>query len=305
MSLEEHSGMIRRVFIGPRGLRAGWSLLLFAAILAAQWAVAIVIARRFAHLQTLRPKALYPLDALISESIMLATVVVATAVMARIERRPLLSYGFTGVDSLRRFGSGLLVGVLAISALVAVLWLAHFLSFDGRALHGPTAFGYGALWALAFLLVGFFEESLFRGYALYTLSRGLNFFWAAIVLSIVFGLVHSTNPGESPFGVFGAGAVGLVFCFSLWLTGSLWWAVGMHAAWDWTQTYFFGAADSGLRAEGHLFQTHPIGSALWSGGSTGPEASVLVLPLLGLIALGLWMAYRAKPEALERSRASA
>lgn len=298
--------MIRRMFIGPRGLRAGWSLLLFAAILAAQWAIVIVIARRLVHAQTLHPKVLVPLQAIISEIIMLATVVVATAIMARIERRPVLSYGFGGEKKLRRLGSGIAVGFIAMSALVLALWLARFLVFDGRALHGIAIVSYAALWALAFLLVGFFEEAVFRGYALYTLARGLNFFWAAVILSIAFGLVHRSNAGESAFGLAGAGIIGLIFCFSLWLTGSLWWAVGMHAAWDWTQSYFYGVADSGLRAEGHLYQTQPAGPPLWSGGATGPEASVFVLPLLLLIALGVWFAWgRRRHDAAERVKALA
>jgi membrane protease YdiL (CAAX protease family) len=296
--------VIGRIFFGSRGLRAGWSLLLFAAILAAQWAIAIVIARRVMHVQSLHPKALYPLPTLVSDVILLATVVVATAIMARIERRSLLSYGFSSEKKLHRLGSGLLVGIVAMSALVLALWLAHFLVFEGRALHGVGILTYAAMWGLAFLLVGFFEESVFRGYALFTLARGLNFFWAALILSTVFGLVHAGNAGESPFGLVGAGLIGLIFCFSLWLTGSLWWAVGVHAAWDWTQSYYYGVADSGLRAEGHLFQTHPAGPPIWSGGSTGPEASIFVLPLLVLIALGLWLAWGRKTEALDRSRAS-
>lgn len=297
--------MIRRIFIGPRGLRAGWSLLLFAAIVGAQVAVVLLIARSVAHMGSLHPKTLYPMDAIVSEAVLLATVVVATAIMARIERRPLLSYGFSGPSALPRFASGAVVGVVAMSALVAALWLAHVLVFDGRVLHGIAILSYAALWALAFLLVGLFEESIFRGYALYTLARGLNFFWAAILLSIGFGLVHGSNAGESPFGLAGAGAIGLIFCFSVWLTGSLWWAIGMHAAWDWTQSYLYGVADSGFRVDGHLFQTHPAGPALWSGGSTGPEASAFVLPLLMLIVIGLWTAWgRTKREALDRARAS-
>jgi len=82
---------------------------------------------------------------------------------------------------------------------------------------------------------------------------------------------------------------GIVFCLSLKLTGSLWWIVGMHAGWDWAESYFYGVADSGEVAHGHLLDTHPIGSTLWNGGSAGPEASPYVFPVFLLLGLGMWL----------------
>jgi membrane protease YdiL (CAAX protease family) len=110
-----------------------------------------------------------------------------------------------------------------------------------------------------------------------------------LLLSFLFGFSHGTNPGESHVGLFSAGAVGLVFCLSLWYTGSLWFAVGLHAGWDWGQSFFYGTSDSGLVAQGHLYAERPIGKLLWSGGATGPEGSLLVIPLLALMALFMWL----------------
>ena len=93
---------------------------------------------------------------------------------------------------------------------------------------------------------------------------------------------HLGNAGETAAGIAAVGVAGLVFAYSLWWTGSLWWAVGMHTAWDWAETCLFGTADSGLRAVGHVLTTHAAGPAWLSGGSTGPEGSVLVLPVLVL-----------------------
>ncbi|MGC2399529.1 MAG: hypothetical protein WA510_07095, partial [Acidobacteriaceae bacterium] len=77
-------------------------------------------------------------------------------------------------------------------------------------------------------------------------------------------------------------------------TGSLWWALGFHAAWDWAESYVYGTSDSGLAIQGHLLSTHPLGSLLWSGGKTGPEGSILVVPLLVIIAamMVLWWGRR-------------
>ena len=145
-----------------------------------------------------------------------------------------------------------------------------------------------------FLLTGFVEESIFRGYAQFTLIRGVGFWWGALLLALLFCVTHGYNPGESPVGLFSVDAVSLIFCLSLWYTGSLWWAVGFHSAWDWGQSYFCGTVDSGTIASGHLFRAHPVGSILWSGGATGPEGSILVLPLLLVTAalMVLWWGHR-------------
>ncbi len=89
--------------------------------------------------------------------------------------------------------------------------------------------------------------------------------------------------GESPLGLVSAGLIGMVFCLTLWRTGSLWWALGFHAAWDWAQSFVFGVADSGTMVKFHLLGTHPLGKVLLSGGATGPEGSELILGVIVLI----------------------
>lgn len=282
------------VFLGPQGLRAGWSVLLFIVIFAA---LTIFTGSLFAHLLRISPGApLAPAAALLTELWQFALVFIATWFMSFLEQRPLLFYGYQGQARAARLLSGIAWGFVAISALVFALDKLGYLVIEGRALGGEAALRYAVEWGAVFLLTGFFEESLFRGYLQFTLTRGIGFWWGALLFAVAFGSFHSMNPGETPLGLIAAGAVGLVFCLSLWFTGSLWWAVGFHAAWDWGQSWFYGTADSGMLAQGHLFSEHPQGAALWSGGSTGPEGSVLVLPLLAVIALlmALWWGRRVR-----------
>jgi hypothetical protein len=72
----------------------------------------------------------------------------------------------------------------------------------------------------------------------------------------------------------------MVFCLSLWRTGSLWWAVGFHAAWDWAQSFLYGVADSGMMTQHHLLATHAVGKPILSGGATGPEGSIFIVAIL-------------------------
>jgi uncharacterized protein len=237
----------------------------------------------------MNPAVLTPRSGGFFEGLQLLMIVIATGVLALVERKSLFAYGFQGTARATRFFSGLVWGFICISTLVLVLWKTGFLAFDGQVLHGGTILRYAAEWGVMFLIVGICEESLLRGYVQYTFTRGLGFWWGALIFSFLFGFGHGHNPGESPVGLFSAGAIGLVLCLSIWYTGSLWWAVGFHAAWDWGESYFYGTADSGLIARGHLLGEHPTGKLLWSGGLTGPEGSLLIVPLLIIIALAMWL----------------
>jgi membrane protease YdiL (CAAX protease family) len=227
----------------------------------------------------------------VTGGILTLLVLVATAIMAKIEKRPVLSYGFMDKRRLSRFLLGIAGGVAALSALVLALKMSGWLIFDERALHGESAWSYGLQWGVAFLFTALFEESLLRGYLQSTLTRGVGFWWAAVLLSLAFGATHLPNHGESPIGIFSVVGAGLVACLSLWLTKSLYWAVGLHAGWDWSQSYLYGVPDSGQVVSGHLFVTHPSGGLIWSGGPTGPEGSIYVIPTMAIIALGLWIAW--------------
>jgi membrane protease YdiL (CAAX protease family) len=279
----------RWVFIGKDGIRPGWSALIFIAIFIALEFLAALTIFSFIHFPVERGAPQPAYVALIQEAVQALLILLATFIMSRIEKRPVAVYGYVGKARLVRFASGILCGFVAISLLVGALWKSHLLTFDGPPLGGFLAWKYAAEWAVAFICVGIFEESLLRGYLQYTLTRGIGFWWAALILSTSFGAIHGSNPGESPVGLFAAAAIGLVFCLSLWYTGSLWWAIGFHTAWDWGETYFYGTSDSGMVAYGHLLSEHPTGRLLWTGGTTGPEGSLLIVPLLLVIALLMWL----------------
>jgi len=279
------------IFVASNKLiRAGWGILIFAAVIVASGFIISIVLRQFVHPHPHQNMAMMtPLRGIIGEGISVVLVVIATGVMALIERKSICAYGYQDKARASRFIFGLVWGFIAISVLVFALWASHLLVFDGLTLHGGAILKYGLLWGFMFLLVGIFEESIMRGYAQFTMTRGIGFWWGALLFSFLFGFGHHSNPGESPVGLISAGAIGLVFCISIWYTGSLYWAVGFHAAWDWGESYFYGTSDSGLITQGHLFSEHPVGKILWSGGATGPEGSMLIIPLIILAALFMWL----------------
>jgi uncharacterized protein len=292
---------LRKVFMGKDGLRAGWSMLIFILLVAAIGFCANRVSHKFFPSSTQAPQPgveVPPVVLVFAELIPFLILLFVTWIMSKIEHRPNSAYGLGGSRKLPRFFGGLVWGIICLSILILTLIKTGLLVIDSRLLFGSEALRYGAIWLLGFLLVGLFEEYLVRGYLQYTLTRGLaglyqwafktrhsaalGFWTAAVMFSILFGLGHSSNPGESPIGLLSAGLAGFVFCFSLWRTGSLWWAIGFHTSWDWGQSFLYGVADSGMMAQHHLLATHPVGKPILSGGATGPEGSIFIIAVLAL-----------------------
>lgn len=295
------------ITIGPYGLRAGWSIAIFFAVIAI--CVALIgigvgfyhhshpDAARFTPPSSARE--LHPTGVLLTHGLPVSLMLLASWVVAKIERRRFGVFGLGGHARLGDFIKGLFTGLFALSLLVAILWSTKLLVINGFNVSGQTALLFGLKWLAAFSLVGFAEEYMFRGYLQYTLTRGLGgilpagnryrrtfgFWLAATLLSCGFFAGHTSNSGESPIGLLAVFLVGFVLAYSLWRTGSLWWAIGLHITWDWSQSFLYGVGDSGLFIHGRLLSTHPAGRPLYSGGLTGPEGSLFVLPILVLLVL--------------------
>jgi len=316
---------LRWIFVGDLGLRAGWSVLVFF-LLFVPLNAGIDAALFHFHLLG-KTDEFSPRTMFFGEVGGLFALLVAAALVGLIEGRRILAYNLAGRRRPQHFFFGLAAGFLALSALVGALAACGWLQFGAVALSGSAIFRFALLWGCVFLLVALFEEGMFRCYGLFTLTRGINFWWALSILAVtcaylavfvrgtaswgvyaaallgffpclilhqkadprsgfwcaawvtsaLFGYVHVDNPNEAWIGIFAAAFIGFVFCVSVRVTGSAWWAIGCHAAWDWGETFFYGTADSGLTPHGCFLTSHPAGNPLWSGGSVGPEGSVLVL----------------------------
>ena len=302
-------GRLRSVFLGPDGIRAGWSFLLFVLVY-----VAICLAI-FAVLMVLPvPDGVHGhdivsrIDAMklgVPESILiwpvwnLLPVIVATAALLRIERRRWsFVLGASGVAA--RMSQGILAGIASVTLLVAALLVTRTLSVDRIASADADIWAWGARWAIAYVAVAAYEELLTRGYALRTLTRGLSFPWALALTTLWFMYLHVHSDGETPFGLIGVALFGAICAFSIWRTGSMWWAFGFHAAWDWSETFLFGVPNSGMPATHSVLVTHPLGPAWLSGGTAGPEGSIFMIPVIAALALML-LRCRTRPSIVARA----
>lgn len=279
---------MRSIFVGSNGIRAGWRLAIFVAMVAAMVALArfAVVAIVHPHPQH-GPHPLAPWFGLAADLPLFAFALIAAYVMSRIERTPMGRYGLPLRGAFGgKFWFGAVTGFLSISAVLAAIAWLHGVRFTAPAAVNAPLLGTGALYAISFLSVAFTEEFLFRGYPQATLAQGMGFWPAGALLSLLFAAAHASNGGETVFGIAQIVIFALVFVYALAATGDLWFAVGYHIAWDWGETFFYGVPDSGTVAASSLLHAQIAGPTWLTGGAAGPEASILTtLALLALVPL--------------------
>jgi membrane protease YdiL (CAAX protease family) len=291
---------MHNLFLGPEGLRPGWSLFLYFGM---GTVVFLLLSGFVRFIPSRGAGALW--QTFFIYIVLVISSLAPARVMGAIEKRPFAAFGLAwrGVFS-KHFWLGLMWGIVALSVLMLLMRAAGVFSFGDFALHGARALRFAAFWGAFFLLVSFFEEFTFRGYAQFTLTRAAGFWPAAFLLSFIFGAIHLQNPGEAWVGALCAGFIGLFFCFTLRRTGSLWFAVGMHTSWDWGESYLYSVPDSGGMVTGHLLNSGFHGSRWLTGGSVGPEGSVLVFVVVAASWLLFDRVYRPRRnECLSRSSA--
>ena len=221
-----------------------------------------------------------------AKAITVVFVSLATWIVSRMEKRPLDDYGIPLQRALGiRFWEGSVWGFAMLSAILLVLRVSGHFQIDSVSLNGSAVFRYALAWAASFLAVSISEEFGFRGYWLFSFSRRMRFWRAALLISTLFGAGHIPNPGENALGILQVVEFGLLLCLTLQRTGNLWFAVGFHAAWDWAETFFYGTPDSGFLGAGRLLNTSFHGPNWLTGGSAGPEGSIIAIFILLLCAL--------------------
>src|SRR5579875_1616532 len=281
-----HESRMRRVFVGPGGLHAGWRLLIFLTLLTLFFSVGVIflqprIARRLGT-------EFSATNVILGEGITFCFLLIATAIMGKFERRTLAEYGLPFRLILgKQFWMGALWGFVMLSLIIVLMDAGHAYSPGGLALAPFAILKFGLLWGLGFLRVVLFEEFAFRGYLQFTLTTGMGFCPAAAITCDIFAGLHLSNPGENLVGVVEIVLIAFFLCLALRRTGNLWFAIGWHMAFDWGESFFYSTPNSGIHATGHLLNASLMGSKWLSGGSVGPEASVfdVVVTVAGILLL--------------------
>jgi len=233
----------------------------------------------------------------IAEGFNFVCALVVVQLFAWYEHRRIDSYGMPVAEALKSpTWKGFAIGAIQ-PAIVALAMLAYgAMQVRGLAISGATIATGAAAWLGACLLIGVAEEFLFRGYFLQTLWRAIGFWPAAVVIAAIFAGVHYLlQPGENVADMIALVSFSLLCCYSVLRTGNLWFAVGLHVAYDFMQLFVIGTPNGGQFPVGRLLNASFNGPAWLTGGPLGTEASWLGYPLDLAVFGYLWWRYRGKP----------
>ncbi len=287
---------IRSLFVNPQEhrLRCGWRLLLF---LLLGTLLFVPLGFLLAWIFAPNPPA-WAYHPAASEALIAVHITLSVALARRwLDRRPWKDLGLAWDPQAPRemlFGiglSGLMMGsifltewALGWAQITEVAWQrlpwARLLPLLGEAL-------------LLWILVGWTEELLFRGYLLTNLREGLNLPWAVFLTSLFFALVHWGNPNWTPAALGGIFLAGLFLAAGWLTTRRLWLPIGLHIGWNLFEGTVFGFPVSGLHLPS-LITLQVQGPSWLTGGAFGPEAGLILVPaLIG----GTWIMYRWRAKA--------
>jgi membrane protease YdiL (CAAX protease family) len=291
-------GRMRWLFIGPDGLRHGWRFLIFAATIflvvrfLEQPAIAFLTAKFHVNRSALSAPSI-----IVSDGFDLIVILVVTGVAAQFERRRIDGYGLPFNEAFGGFfWTGAVAGLAAIAFLGAGMLITSGMRVHGIALRDADLIISPLLWLIAMLILGVTEEYVFRGYALQSLWRGAGFWPAALITSAIFAGDHLEKPHENAIDIGMIFSLALILCLSVRVTGSLWWAVAWHAAFDFGQLFIIGTPNGGQVPEGRLFDVTFPGPAWITGGELGTEASYFMIPVvLGTFIYVVWLLHGRSP----------
>lgn len=304
---------MKSTFIHPTEsrLRAGWRILLFLVLFWLLAALVFVIQPLFGDVG--KREFLSDYSLIIVGILALAATIAVKVARKKLDKKSWVSLGLqistnTWKDLLFGFGlSAIMAGVFLF-----ILWLSGAVEIDSHSLTtSPAAatdgfasymkvisWGSLALLFLEHLLVGYWEELVFRGYLLQNMIEGMGLQLAILISCIGYGLIHAGNPNAGLLSTFIIVVFGFLRIYGYLATKMLWLSMGMHIGWNFFQGPVLGFAASGHQ-KATVLQLHFSSESSWlTGGDFGPEGSLLMLPIIGL-ALLLIYGYAKKTKHLQ------
>ena len=286
---------MRSLLLGSDGkLRPLWRAVLFFVL--AYWLlpfaldpVATLVADRFGIREDLSAGSIA-----LNEIENLIVALIATAIFARYERRRIDSYGLPVKHALgSRTWDGVAMGIVMAGGVALGMYLLGGMQVHGLATHGAALLVAALAWLGANICVGLAEELWFRAYWLQTLWKSIGFWPASIVIALFFAADHYFfKAGENLWDVITLVSLSLLMCYSVLRSGTLWFAVGFHVAFDYMQLFVIGSPNGNRVPQGRFLDVSFNGPDWLTGGVLGTEASFLMYPLIALAWLYVWWRYR-------------
>jgi len=183
------------------------------------------------------------------------------------------------------FVKGLAIGFGVMAATVLMITAVGNAQLQSSAGSAAVHAVHAVAWFLAEILGAAGEEVLYRGLIFILVTRLLGMRTAMVISALAFAAGHGANPGANVVWMVRLAVTGLLLAYAVFRSGTVWWATGYHAGWNFASAPLFGAVGSGFHDQGTVFTFSPSGNALITGGAVGPEGSVFAF-LAVLIGIG-------------------
>lgn len=209
-----------------------------------------------------------------------------------VERRPLRTIGLTPSGGAMSFARGLAIGFATLGAVVAAIWAAggyRAHAFASAFFAPRDLISIGVLF-LCFVVQAGVEEIIFRGWLMSALARKFNVALAVLLTCAAFTFLHY-SPGQEPLVTVSVFLFSAFACLWALKAGNIWGVMGWHVGWNWLLATGFELPVTGFDAgvSALLVKLVPHGPEIITGGSDGPEGSVICLMFfVGAIATLLW-----------------
>lgn len=209
-----------------------------------------------------------------------------------VERRPLRTLGLTPSGGAMSFARGLAIGLATLGGVVAAIWAAggyRAHAFASAFFAPRDLIGIGILF-LCFLVQASVEEIIFRGWLMSAVARKFSVALAVLLTCAAFTFLHY-SPGQEPRVTAGVFLFSAFACLWALKAGNIWGVMGWHVGWNWLLATGFALPVTGLDAglSALLVKLVPHGPEILTGGSQGPEGSVVCLMFfVGAVATLLW-----------------
>lgn len=307
---------MKKIFFNPveNRLRAGWRIVIYFAVFLGAAALAGLAFRSLIPHRISRSVIAFPAISCLA----LGTLWLAGRYL---DRRKFKDYGF---HLSRRWWldilSGFILGALLLSLTFlfekAMGWVTIVDYFHNQRegyIGLPFAIPF-VMGIISYIIVGLYEEILFRANLITNLAEGLNrrysmakraILWAYLLSSVFFGLSHSINPNASLVPVLNVLLGGLFIGLPYVLSGELAFSIALHISWNAFQGLFFGFPVSGVSQNVSVIAVEQGGPELWTGGAFGPEGGLAgtVAIFLGCALICLWFRISKRPLSLFIKRA--
>lgn len=282
------------IFINPetRLLRSGWRLLVFMVLTFPLWPLG-----GSGEAQSSTFKIGWELIA--TYVILIIWVVVPSWVCLKFLDR--LSFGALGLTWQRGWQREVLLGCVISAVMMTVVVALQALGGGTRLTLNPmltmnqagiVTVANSAMVALVlFIFAGAFEELLFRGYPFQTLLRGAPTIIPLLLLSILFGAGHWSNPNRTIFSTANTVLAGIWLAVAYLKTRRLWFPIGLHFMWNWMMGIFYGLPVSGQRMTASPVFISTSEAPVWlTGENYGSEGGAAATVVITIAIIILWRA---------------